>query len=283
MIQIITDSAADFSPEELAQRRITCVPMHILFGEDAYTDGVDLSPALFWQRLTGGENPKTSQPSPDDFLTVFKPIAAGGDEAVCVLVSSALSGTLQSAAIAREMAPGGASLFLVDSLAAATAQRLLVLRACQLRDEGTLDAAKIARELERFRSRIRLYACLDTLEYLARGGRIPKAAASLGSLVKLKPLVTLSGEGQVALAGKSMGLHRATDALVKLATAHRADPAFPVVPIYAQHARNCAPFIQKLCAAGMPCREEDALPIGPTISTHIGPGAFGVVYVEAED
>ncbi|MDO5378221.1 MAG: DegV family protein, partial [Clostridia bacterium] len=280
MIRIITDSAADFSRQELADRQITCVPMHITFGEDTYTDGVDLPPELFWQRLTAGENPKTSQPSPDDFLTVFEDTAAAGDEAVCVLVSSALSGTLQSAVIAKGMA-AGASVYIVDSLTAAIAERFLVLRACQLRDEGTLRASDIARELEAFRERIRLYACLDTLEYLARGGRIPKAAANLGSLIQLKPLVTLSADGRVELAGKGMGRHRATDALVKLACTHRADPAFPIVPIYAQSADNCAPFVKKLCASGMPCRVEDALPIGPTISTHIGPGAFGVVYVEA--
>lgn len=281
MIRIITDSASDMNRQELAERQIICVPMHITFGEDTYTDGVDLPQELFWQRLTAGENPKTSQPSPDDFLTVFEEIKAAGDEAVCVLLSSALSGTLQSAVIARDMA-GSASICIVDSLTAAVAERLLVLRACQLRDEGTLSAAEIARDLETFRGRIRLYACLDTLDYLARGGRIPKAAANLGSLIQLKPLVTLSEDGRVELAGKGMGRHRATEALVKLATTRRADPAFPVVPIYAQCPDNCSLFVKKLCMAGMPCHEENALPIGPTISTHIGPGAFGVVYVEAQ-
>ncbi len=281
MIRIITDSAADFSQQELQNRRITCVPMHIAFGEDSYTDGVDLPSELFWQRLTAGENPKTSQPSPDDFLSVFGQIQAAGDEAVCVLISSALSGTLQSAMVAAGMAEG-APIHIVDSLSAAIAQRFLVLRACRLRDEGALTAAEIARELETFRGRIRLFACLDTLEYLARGGRIPKAAASLGSLIQLKPLVTLSPDGRVELAGKGMGRHRATDALVRLTLAHRADPAYPVVPIYAQHADNCASLVKRLCAMGMSCRMEDALPIGPTIGTHIGPGAFGVVYVETE-
>lgn len=281
MIRIITDSAADFGRQELEERRITCVPMHIAFGEDSYTDGVDLPRELFWQRLTAGENPKTSQPSPDEFLSVFEQVRSVGDEAVCVLISSALSGTLQSAMVAAGIAEG-ARVCIVDSLAAAIAERFLVLRACQLRDGGKLTAAEIAQELTAFRSRIRLFACLDTLEYLARGGRIPKAAASLGSLIQLKPLVTLSPDGRVALAGKGMGRHRATEALVRLALEHPADPAYPIVPIYAQHADNCAPFVKRLTASGMPCRMEDSLPIGPTIGTHIGPGAFGVVYVEAE-
>ena len=278
-IRIITDSAADFSPAELEQLRITCVPMQVVFGEDSYTDGQTLTPEIFWQRLTAGENPKTSQPSPDAFLSVFEEAKAAGDEVICITIAAVLSGTLQSAMIAREMADY-ASIHVIDSLKAAIAQKMLVLHACRLRDEGQLTAAQIAQALSDLRPRIRLFACLDTLEYLARDGRIPKAAASLGTMVRFKPLVTLSEDGHVELAGKGIGMHRATDAVIRLVEGCEIDRSFPVIPIYSHTPENCLAFVRKLNAAGIACEEDGIMPIGATISTHIGPGAFGLVFVE---
>lgn len=281
MIRIITDSAADFSADELRQYGLSMVPLQVTFGEDTYEDGVTLTPDIFWSRIMAGENPKTSQPSPDAFLSVFEEAKAAGDSVLCVLLSSALSGTVQSATLARSMAEDG-DIHIVDSLQAATAQKVLVLRACQLRDEGRLSAAEIAEELRRFTRRIRLYACLDTLDYLARGGRIPQAAASLGSLVQLKVIVRITEDGRVGMAGKGMGLHRAGAAVLKLAQQHPIDPDYPVLPLYTYKPDNCLGFVKKLHQAGIACREEDAMPVGATISTHVGPGVFGLVFVEAE-
>ena len=181
--------------------------------------------------------------------------------------------------IAREMADY-ASIHVIDSLKAAVAQKMLVLHACRLRDEGQLTAAQIAQALSDLRPRIRLFACLDTLEYLARGGRIPKAAASLGTMVRFKPLVTLSEDGHVELAGKGIGMHRATDAVIRLVEGCEIDRSFPVIPIYSHTPENCLAFVRKLNAAGIACEEDGIMPIGATISTHIGPGAFGLVFVE---
>ena len=154
-MRIITDSAADFSAAELTQYGLTCVPLQITFGTDAYEDGVTLTPDIFWSRITAGENPKTSQPSPEAFLRVFEEAKAAGEEVLCVLLSSALSGTVQSATLARDMC-GYDGVHIVDSLQAATAERMLVLRACQLRDEGALTAQQAAEELRRFTRRITL-------------------------------------------------------------------------------------------------------------------------------
>ena len=156
-----------------------------------------------------------------------------------------------------------------------------MLYACRLRDEGKT-AAEIVEAVKALRGRIRLYACLDTLEYLARGGRIPKAVASVGGAVRFKPLITLSDEGAVELCGKGIGLHRATDALIKLIEKHQIDRSHPVLPLYTHTPENCMAFIKKLNAAGVPCSEEDLCTVGATIGTHAGPGAFGLVFVEAE-
>ncbi|MGN0777438.1 MAG: DegV family protein [Candidatus Ventricola sp.] len=281
MIRIITDSAADFSAAELSQYNLTMVPLQVTFGDDTYEDGITLTPDIFWSRIMAGENPKTSQPSPDAFLTAFEAAKAAGDSVVCVLLSSALSGTVQSATLARSMADYD-DIHIVDSLQAATAEKMLVLRACQLRDEGKLSAAEMAEALRSFTRRIKLYACLDTLDYLARGGRIPQAAASLGSLVQLKVIVHITPDGKVGMAGKGMGQHRVSAAAIKLAQQHQIDAGFPVLPLYTHSPENCKSFVKKLNQVGIACREEDAMPVGATISTHVGPGVFGLVFVEAE-
>jgi len=277
-MRIITDSAADFSASELKAYNITAVPLQVVFGEDCYEDGVTLTPDIFWSRLTGGENPKTSQPTPDAFLSVFEDAKAAGESVVCILLSSGLSGTVQSATLAASMCEYD-DIHIVDSRLAATAEKMLVLRACQLRDEGNLTAAQTADELRAFIPRIRLFACLDTLEYLSRGGRIPAAAAALGTLVQLKPLITIS-DGKVAMAGKGMGMHRATAALIKLIQQHEIDDVLPPLPLYTHSPENCHALIKKLSAAGIEVDAQRTSSVGATISTHIGPAAFGLVYVE---
>ena len=281
MIRIITDSAADFSVSELRAHNLTAVPIQIAFGDDTYEDGVTLTSDIFWNRIIAGENPKTSQPTPDAFLNVFEEAKAAGDSVVCILLSSGLSGTVQSAHLAKSMAEYD-EIYIVDSKLAATAQKMLALRACQLRDEGKLSAAEIASALERFAPRIRLYASLDTLDYLARGGRIPQAAATLGSLVQLKVLITINEEGKVGMAGKGMGLHRATASLLKLIQQHKIDERFPVMPLYTHSTDNCLNLIKKLNLAGIAASEDSLNAVGATIATHIGPGAYGLVFVEAE-
>lgn len=280
-MRIITDSAADFTASELKQYNVTAVPLQVVFGVDAYADGVTLTSDIFWNRLIGGENPKTSQPTPDAFLSVFEDAKAAGEEVICVLLSSGLSGTVQSATIAKSMCEYD-GIHVVDSLQAAAAEKLLVLRACQLRDEGKLTAGEIAEELRSFTGRIKLFGCLDTLDYLARGGRIPQALANLGSLVQLKALITITEEGKVGMAGKGMGMHRATAALIKLIQQHEIDYDYPVFPLYTYSTENVNNLIKKLNAADITCKEEDACAVGATIGTHVGPGVFGLVYVAKE-
>ena len=280
-IRIITDSAADFSAAELKAHNITAVPLQVIFGEDAYSDGVTLTPDIFWTRLTGGENPKTSQPSPDAFLSAFEAAKDAGDEVICITITAALSGTMQSATIASSMADYDGHIDIVNSKVVATAEKLLVLYACRLRDDGK-SAAEIVEAVKALRPRIRLYACLDTLEYLARGGRIPKAVASVGGVVRFKPLITLSEDGAVELCGKGIGLHRATESLIKLVQKHTIDYTHPVFPLYTYDPANSQALIKKLNVAGIACSEEHNQSIGATISTHVGPGAFGLIFVEAE-
>ena len=278
-MHIITDSAADFTREELDQLSVTCVPMQVIFGEESVSAS-ELSSDTFWQRLLCGEIAKTSQPSPDAFLREFERY---DEEILYVGVSSSLSGTIQSASIASSMLEH-AKIHIVDTLSGAAGQKLLVMHACRLRDEGTLTAHEIAEELQQLRSRIHVYASLDTLENLARSGRISKAAASIGTLAQLKPIVRITPEtnGHVEVCGKAIGRHRAIDSVIKLIEKHNIDERFPVIPIYSYTPDNCAALIKKLQACGITVSEDLCSALGPTLATHIGPNAFGAAFVAAE-
>jgi len=278
-MHIITASAADFTREELDQLSVTCVPMQVIFGEESVSAS-ELSSDTFWQRLLCGEIAKTSQPSPDAFLREFERY---DEEILYVGVSSSLSGTIQSASIASSMLEH-AKIHIVDTLSGAAGQKLLVMHACRLRDEGTLTAHEIAEELQQLRSRIHVYASLDTLENLARSGRISKAAASIGTLAQLKPIVRIAPEtnGHVEVCGKAIGRHRAIDSVIKLIENHNIDGRFPIIPVYSYTPDNCAALIKKLQACGITVSEDLCSALGPTLATHIGPNAFGAAFVAAE-
>lgn len=281
-MRIITDSAADFTCEELKQYQVSCVPMQVMFNQESFSADT-LSAETFWQRLLSGEIAKTSQPSPDAFLAEYEAAEAAHEEIVYIGVSSALSGTIQSATIASTMADR-AKVHIVDTLSGASGQKLLVLHACRLRDEGRLTAQEIADEIKNLRSRVHVYASLDTLENLARSGRISQAAASIGTLAQLKPLVKIAPDtdGKVEVCGKAIGRHRAIDAVTKLIEKQKIDERFPVIPIYSYAQDNCAALIKKLKANGIAVNEDMISALGATLSTHIGPNAYGVAFIAAQ-
>lgn len=279
-MRIITDSAADFTREELETYNVHCVQTGIIIGTQTYT-AADLSEEEFWQHILAGENVKTSQPAPEAFMHEFEAAKEAGDDALCVCVSSALSGTIQSARLAASLVDYD-RIHIIDSLSGAAAQKLLVMHACRLRDEGKLLAAEIGAHLEALRSRVRLFASLDTLENLARSGRIPKAVASLGSLAQLKPLLHVTPDGRISLAGKAFGRHRAIDSLAKRIASMKIDENHPILPLYSHSTENCRALIKKLTALGVRVDEALLSAIGPSIAPHIGPGAYGATFIEAE-
>ena len=191
MVRIITDSAADFEPADLEAMNIFCIPITVILEGQEYQENVNLSKNQFYDLLasTGGA-PKTAQPSPVLLRQLLKQAKQAGDEAVYITLSSALSGTYQSAVMTTEdMDCDG--FYIVDSRNATGRQRLLVEYAVRLRDAGH-SAAEIARAVEALRETIVLYACIDTLEYLYRGGRISHTVYKIGSLAQVKPLIHVS-------------------------------------------------------------------------------------------
>ena len=279
-VRIITDSAADFVAAVAKRRRIDVVPMTVQFGSAAFLAGKNLSNEVFFQLLREGkENPSTSQPTPAAFLRFFEEAKAAGDQVVAILLSGALSGTLQSAEIAKGMCEYD-PIYIVDSRSATAGMQILINLACKLRDSG-LPAAAIAEAVERQKDKVRIFAVIDTLEYLRRGGRLSGFQAGLGAVTKLKPTIAVRN-GEVSIVGKSFGTAAAVKHLLKMLEEHPIDDDFPSYFLYSDDKGREELLLPRL-------REQGKLPqrlhycgIGPAIGTHIGPGALGMAYIERE-
>lgn len=274
MIRIITDSAADF-PKPYPDN-LSVLPMTISFGSSDYRDGVDLSYQEFYRLLLQNkELPKTSQINPDRFLTAFRSALLAGETVVAVLLSSKLSGTYQSACIAAEEFPG--QVFVVDSENACVGESVLVRRALELAARKT-DASAIAAQLNIEKKEIRLAALLDTLEFLRRGGRLSQSAAIVGSLLAIKPVISIA-DGEVVVLGKARG-NRNGNLLLdeQIEKAGGVDFTRPFALGYSGFTPE---NLERYLAGSRAGWNQQRLPlpvqpVGATIGTHVGPG--GVVF-----
>lgn len=277
-IRILTDSSADFNPATAKRRGVDVVSMSIQFGSASFLDGKTITHDVFYKLLQEGRtNPSTAQPTPADFLRRFEEAKAAGDQVVAVLLSSVLSGTYQSAVIAKGMC-GYEPIYLVDSLSATAGIQILVNYACKLRDSG-LPAADIAGELERLKDRIRIFAVMDTLEYLRRGGRLSGFQAGLGAVTRLKPVITVR-KGAVSIAAKAFGLTAAVQQLLKFLDANPVDDAFPSYFLYSDDRGRDELLLPRLKERGALPQRLHYCSVGPTIGSHIGPGALGMAYIQ---
>ena len=190
MIRIITDSTCEAPEALLRHPAVTVLPLYVLFGQTSLKDGVEISHDEFWKRLpTANPLPSTSQATPADFLDPIKRYVAGGDEVIILTISAKLSGTYDSAEMALQELPG-APVDLVDSRSVSIGLGLMLQEAVNLIEAGASRDVIVAR-LIRMREKIHIIFVLETLEYLQRGGRIGKAQAFVGTLLKFKPLLAI--------------------------------------------------------------------------------------------
>lgn len=282
MVRILTDSTADLTHEDAAELGVIVVPLTLNFGEKHYLDGIDLSPEEFFEQLESAEKlPTTSQPTPEAFLKEFEAARDAGDEMVCVLLSSALSGTYQSAAIAREEADYD-GIYLVDSKNVTLASQLLVRRAVDLARSG-MSAAEIAEDLEKARERVHLFALVDTLKYLHKGGRLSGAAAIAGGLLGIKPVIGINAEGKLALTDKARGLPGAYVAIFKqIGKVGGIDERYPVMLGCTGRRAAVEPFIRYI-TQNLHLNKPVLRIIGSVVGTHAGPGACGIAFFSKEE
>lgn len=278
-VRIITDSGIDLPGE--VDPRVTVVPLGITFGTTTYADGVDLTNDRFYELLIeSDELPKTSQATPFSYQQIFEDVRAAGDEAVVITLSSKLSGTYQSAVTAAADYP---EVRVVDGKNVTIGQSLLVLYALRLLDEGR-SAAQIADELTAAADRVCLLALLDTLEYLKRGGRIPKSVGTIGELLSIKPVVGVE-DGEVVMLGKARGSKNGRNQLHQQVEKYGIDFTMPVLLGYTGLSQK---LLRKYLDDNRAIWEgkvaEEDLPIasvGATIGTHVGPNAIALAFFRA--
>ena len=276
MIRILVDSSSDYTMEEINKNGFYFVPLMVSLGGKYYKDGIELKPDAFYELLINtGDFPKTSQPSPQDFADIFEDVKAKGDEIICILLSSALSGTCQSAHLAKDMVDYE-GIHIIDSLAATAMIKFMGDYAVKLIEDG-FTATAIVKKLEAMKGKIKVAAGLDTLEYLCKGGRLSRASATIGELANLKPIITVTEEGKVSVIGKCLGKNKALNFIIKFLEDNERDTRFPLYTLYSYGTENTEKLEERLVKEGYTL--DGRVQLGSTIGAHIGPGAFAILYV----
>ena len=275
-VNLIIDSTTDLRPG--LRERFTIVPLTVHFGDQEYNDGVTISHREFYEKLIESDVlPSTSQASPAAFADIFEKVVSRGETAVVLTLSSQLSGTYQSAMIAASDYPD--SIYVVDSSSVAIGAGILAELALRLRDQG-LGAAEIARHLEVQKQNIHIVALLDTLEYLKRGGRISATVAFAGSLLSIKPVITVK-DGVIQMLGKARGSKQGNNLLVQ--QIEKAGGVDFDKPLLLGYSGLSDVLLTKYIEDSRTLWEKgtEHLPItsiGSVVGTHAGPGAIAVAF-----
>lgn len=281
-VKLLVDSSSDITMEETKELGIEMIPMTITFGDEMYSDGVDITKREFFEKLIeSDELPKTSQINMFQFEERFKEMTADGSEVVAITISSKLSGTYSNAVQAAE--GFGGKVFVVDSLNACIGERILLQYAVRMLKEG-VPAKEMVERLNEGKHHIKLMALLGTLEYLQKGGRISAATAISGEILHIKPVISIV-EGEVKMVGKAMGSKKGSNLLTQMIDKSGGiDFDMPYVAAYSGLEDS---LLQKYLQDSEHLWKDsiDEVPsycIGSTIGTHIGPGAIAVAYFSKE-
>ncbi len=272
-IRLIIDSASEYTLDEANKKGLDFVPLILNLDDKSYKDGIDLSKDEFYDYLINkGAKPTTSQPLPYDYEKVFKSIVENNDKGICITVSSEVSGTYQSAKLASEKYKD--SITVIDSRNASIGERILVDVAKELIDEG-LEYNQIITKLNEIRDKIEVYAILDTLEYLKRGGRVSSVQSLLGGLLSMKPILGIV-DGKVEMVDKSRGMKKGFEKMYKLADLENKK----INKIYFAYSgidkTNLEIFMENM--KGVDKHQVNIIQLGTTIGTHAGSGGVVVAY-----
>lgn len=277
-VRIIVDSACDLTREQAKECNIEILALKTVFGNEEYYDGINMTHEQFFEKLIESDKmPTTSQIPPFEYEQAFSKVKEDGDTAVCITLSSKLSGCYQSANIALDGYED--CIKIVDSNNVCIGERILTLLAVQLREKGA-SFEEIAKTLDEEKKNIKLIALLDTLEYLKKGGRISAAAAMAGSVLSIKPVIAIEN-GEVVILGKARGSKNGNNMLKQLIQKEgEIDFSKPFCLAYSGLSDALLnKYIEdsKDLYAGYD-KELPVSTIGSTIGTHAGPGAIALSF-----
>lgn len=274
-VKFVTDSAQDFEPAFLEAKGISVVPLTVHFGEESYLDGYEMRSTDFYTKLkTSKDHPRTSQPSPGAFQDVFKKLSEDGSEVIAILLSSALSGTYQAATIARDALPDR-KIHVVDSKSASAGYGIMVLKAVDMASSGK-SAEEILSEIEWMKDNIHVVFSVDTLDYLARNGRIGKALHLLGTLLNMKPILSLDKEGAVIALERVRGKNKVIGRMVEILQERVPTSTRLALGICNAEAAGDASKLKSVLSSIYDVKELYETEIGSIIGTHTGPGTLAV-------
>jgi DegV family protein with EDD domain len=281
MIRFVTDSTCEAPDELLSHPAVTVVPLHVLFGQESLRDNVDITREEFWKRLPAAKQlPTTSQVTPAGFLAPFRQITDAGDEVINLVISSKLSRTYDSALLAQAELHDR-PIEVVDSLTTSIGLGLLLQEGLRMAEAGRT-RAEIAAELAARRPDVRVLFAVETLEYLARGGRIGKAQAFMGTTLNLKPLLAIVG-GEIVPVSRARGKRKALQDMIDH-LAHQVTVRGPKVHLAVLDA--CAPQEGDEVADALSARFETPhvwrTLLGPVLGAHVGPGTVGAAALVSE-
>lgn len=280
---IITDSCSDLPRDYIEKNKIPFVSLTCTFDGKEYSDdfGKSLSYKDFYDGMRRGVIPKTSQPSPEAFYKVFKEILDTGKDVLYVCVSSGLSGTYNSANIAKSMVSdeySDAKIAIVDVLTASLGQGLMVMKAVDMKSNGS-SMDEIVNYIEGVKLNLNTYITVDDLNHLKRGGRISTAAAFVGTILHIKPLLTLNNEGKVMAILKVKGRKSAINKLASFVIEKIEDPENEIVTICHGDVQEEAERLRDIILNEKKVKEVIINYVGPVVGTYGGPGALAVFFV----
>lgn len=282
---VVTDSTADIPKELVESLGITVVPLKVHFNNETYLDGVTIGAEEFYEKLKATEDlPTTSQPSPIDFVDTYKKLVGSNKEAkiISIHLSAALSGTFQSAYLAKQMLDEeeGIEVTVIDSKKASYSIGLAVIAAAEAAQAGKA-YEEIVELAERISNDTQVYFLVDTLTYLQKGGRIGKAASLFGSLLNIKPILSLNENGEVYPIDKVRGKGKATAKILELFTDYAKGKK---VRVGISHAVNLeeAKKLEEKIREELDVKDFVMTNIGPVIGTHVGPGTIAAMLYVTE-
>ena len=276
MLQVIVDSGSSIKQEEKEKYNVEIAPLRYIMGDEEYRDGIDLSLEEFYKLLIEKKYfPKTSLPNLEELKDMVDSYTKAGDDVIIVTISSGISGTFNTFT---KMFESYSNVRVIDSMSAVGGIKIIVKEINKMR-EKPLD--EIVEKINKLIPRIRIFAIPETLNYLLRGGRLSKKEWLLGTMLNIKPIITIK-QGLVKVADKKIGIKKAMLALVESLKKHKCDKNYPIVPSYTYNKDN----LQKLVDMTDDEYKSQMIEfdnLDPVIASHWGPNAFGYIFVGEEN